>query len=273
MARMDKEIKTRIVYRSAAFMRLVKEGLVDYDKPHKHSEALYGYSDAFQTWDLGPGYGTSRPWQGGDYTNSTDIEFSNYRRLLQDYPDLLIDNSDSRSFGLEVDASFGVNDDSGGADALVDILQGLAYDYPAYDEEDMTAVVDEWAIEGWRSFTASDIADGLQKLTGLEYELGNDAAFYVFTEVVQQEPHNIIPRAEAHESIVWEGALDQEVLRDLAWALSLDHLPEEIDTTEATPLGLEIAGQVWYESLPYEAHGVHRDQAALFTRQEALRTP
>ena len=107
---------------------------------HKSTEGqmLAGYEVKDTTW--------------GDYVGS-DVSRSNCRRLREDYPDVfVITTGDFTSEALMIPADLRLTEDAA-AFGLGYALRGLA-DYPAYDDEDVSKIVEEVlqeAIEdgGW----------------------------------------------------------------------------------------------------------------------------
>ena len=93
----------------------------------------------------------SRVARGDDYYDQTStLDRSNYRRLMEDYPDAFTPTSYSNvdSLGAYVG---NLSED------LIETLTGLVTDYPAYDDSDMSELESEEITESWDQYVRSDI--------------------------------------------------------------------------------------------------------------------
>jgi len=127
----------------------------------KTDSEAFGYLRWHAVDDNG-GYG-GEPWVDlGSIASGTDSfgqtstwARANYTALHRDYPDTFTDISYANCFSLGafVTDLIGSGDDT---TDIVDVLEGLATDYPIYDEQDLYELESEEVTESW-SYLVDDI--------------------------------------------------------------------------------------------------------------------
>jgi hypothetical protein len=114
-----------------------------------HDRSGYPRDDAEPYADL------SSVGKGEDYYDqSSTLDRSNYRRLREDYPDTFTPTSYSN-----VDALGAFVADL--PCELAEILIGLREQYPAYDDEDMSAIETDEITEQWEDFASDELGNEL----------------------------------------------------------------------------------------------------------------
>ncbi|MEU5878149.1 hypothetical protein [Spirillospora sp. NPDC047279] len=216
---------------SSALQELIDSGIVDLENG---IEFCYGSDTEFKIELIGP-------WQGSDYSGD-DVNESNQRSLLRDFPDLLI--NDTRwwghcGYGLQIQPDFGSDSETAEqAEELVKILIGLKHDYPLYDEQDNGELIQERAQEAWDSWLRMDTESEIQKLTGLSIELGDMED--EFWELLSE--HQIYPEAEGHRDVRFEGLKDESFVLALAVrGVELGHFDRD-EVEDLTDTGYALLG-------------------------------
>jgi hypothetical protein len=167
-----------------------------------------------------------------DYSGS-DVEASNHRSLLRDFPDTFVElYGDFGTQGLLLPVSCL-------DEAVLEAIAGLA-EYPLYDEEDSSALVMEWTNEAIRDYLRQDMANDLDRadrtgeanalretsdedLTGIVWEFYSDRGEYPYAESVGSV---VFPDSDALTEHVVTTILDR-------WAASLAK-PADGQTTLST---------------------------------------
>lgn len=153
----------------------------------------------------------------GDYITSAAVEVSNYRALLEAYPDTFIEVQGYPGVAqLMLALDFMPADDPESNDSpaerldyMVEDLSGLA-SYPVYDEELMTEIEMDWANEAIKSYLRSDMGSELnwadRETLGdiLRAEPIDKVREYVWD--YYRETGDEYPYAEAVETVVFPGA-------------------------------------------------------------------
>lgn len=82
---------------------------------------------------------------------SSTLDRSNYRRLLEDYPEsfTVLSYSNVDCLGAYVGNL---------TEEVIDVLTGLVTDYPAYDDSDMSELESEEITESWDQYVRYDVA-------------------------------------------------------------------------------------------------------------------
>ncbi len=102
----------------------------------------------------------------GDYVGST-VERSNYRSLVEDYPDTFVEISGGYWSHVLYLPTFKL-----GVEGLREAIQGLL-DYPLYNEEDHSMLEMDLAWEAWDGYLRSDIERELHDDMDMDH-LGSD---------------------------------------------------------------------------------------------------
>ncbi|GII83325.1 hypothetical protein Ssi03_13150 [Sphaerisporangium siamense] len=192
-------------------------------------------------WD-GSTIGLHGPWEGSDYSGD-DLNESNQRSLARDYPDLL--RGYSRSFGhceygLEIDPrEFGKWANREAAVDLAKLLSGLKNDWPVYDEQDNSALIQERAEEAWGNYLRMDLTREVGDQLGAGVCL--DDLEEKFWELLSD--HEIWPEAEGHRDVIFPGIRDEPFIRDLAKAAIEDGGLDPWTIRELTDTGYAIVGE------------------------------
>ncbi|MEW1959778.1 hypothetical protein [Kineococcus sp. NPDC059986] len=121
----------------------------------------------------------------GEYSGgSSDIQRSNFRALLRDFPEsfVVIGSSGHDGMALGLPAGMGIDP------SLVEIIEGLA-EYPLYDEEDHSELLEEVWTEGW-DYRVQDVRADLERM---------EITFEDSTEVVDNDW--IQEHYEAHRNV------------------------------------------------------------------------
>ncbi|MFI6319711.1 hypothetical protein ACIBG8_19410 [Nonomuraea sp. NPDC050556] len=204
------------------------------------------------------------PWQGSDYSGS-DVTESNQRSLARDYLQLLEDYTHyswHSPYGLCIDArTFGNGENREAAVDLAKTLAGLKYEYPLYDEEDNSALIQERAVAGWDSWIRSDIEAEIQKKLGLDVDLSEHRDD--FWDALREA--DIWVEAEGHRDVTMPGIFDMPFLEVMARkAVSAGHVDVEFSELDVE-FGREILGVWMAADYPDEPRTwVHPDQLPLF---------
>ncbi|WP_431911673.1 hypothetical protein [Nonomuraea jabiensis] len=196
------------------------------------------------------------PWEGSDYSGC-DYTESNQRSLLRDYPELL---GHVRywycGYGLSINPrEFGKAAVRDEAKDLAEILAGLKQDYPVYDEQDNSELIDERAKEAWGSYLRMDLQRELYQLTGADICL--DDMEDTFWELLSD--HEIWPEAEGHRDVTFPGIGDEPFKLDLAKAALRDGGLDAWTVEDLTDTGYLLVGTWMAEDYPY----IHPDQLTL----------
>ncbi|WP_433332465.1 hypothetical protein [Spirillospora sp. CA-294931] len=181
------------------------------------------------------------PWQGSDYSGS-DIEESNQRSLVRDFPGLLLDGTQYYGhcgYGLQITPDFGSDPETAEfAEELVRVLISLKHDYPLYDEQDNGELNQERAQQAWDSWLCSDTVHEIQKVTGLDVHLS--AMEDEFWELLCE--HEIYPEAEGHRDVRFEGVGDEAFVFALAVrGVELGHFDRD-EVEDLTDTGYALLG-------------------------------
>lgn len=140
----------------------------------------------------------------GDYVGS-DIDRSNYRSLLRDYPQFFVIVRDSMGAeGLALLPDFGRRDSSGHAEALADILIKLRDDYPLYDDEDHSNLEQELADEAWDAYLSQDVKSIIRG----NYPHGEDILGLINDGALQREFYTIAYESNDGRSPYCESAVN-----------------------------------------------------------------
>ncbi|TDB90875.1 hypothetical protein E1264_03350 [Actinomadura sp. KC216] len=218
---------------SPAFRFLVDSGVIDLEKGAEIPYRCEGVDEiAFEL---------DGPWSGSDYSGD-DITESNQRSLARDYKDIVIDSTrywGHSPYGLQVDVYFGWGENADHAMDLAENLVSLKHDYPLYDEEDNSKLLDERAERAWDGYMESDIASDIEKRLGIDLDLRTDKAGEIFWETCSD--HEIYPEAEGHRDVLMRGTGDEEFQIDLARRVLEAQGPEFPDYLyDLTDLGYEV---------------------------------
>lgn len=197
------------------------------------------------------------PWRGSDYSGDEYTE-SNQRCLSRDYEGLLEGysyTSGHREYGLKIDPrEFGRGSVREQAVQLAETLASL-FEYPVYDEYDVSDLVQERAEEAWDDWLKWDLESELFRLTGTAFDLtGLDGTFW---EVCSE--HDIWPEAEGHRDVIFPGIRDEPFLVDLAKEALREGAVDGNDLSDLTDIGYELIGSWFNESFPW----IHPNQLAL----------
>lgn len=108
----------------------------------------------------------------GDYCGD-DVQASNFRALVRDYPDTFIEtNGDYCAHQLVIALDQEIDD------SLLEILYDLRDDYPVYDEEDHSCYQMEQAWESWDSWLRYDIVRIMRDIwRGRTFTFGRPSRF------------------------------------------------------------------------------------------------
>ncbi|MFC9974270.1 hypothetical protein ACFVH6_25540 [Spirillospora sp. NPDC127200] len=185
-------------------------------------------------------YRLNGPWGGSDYSGD-DVTESNHRSLLRDYGHLLVDEYGGHdSYGLSVTPDFG-RSDWREAKAFAEILIGLKHEYPIYDEDDHSALIQERAEAAIGSdWLRSDLESELSKMLGTGVDLDAVMDGDVIWDLMYE--HDIHAEAEGHRDVIFPGMGDEPFRLDLARAAIASGGLDPDDLYELTPLGYELLG-------------------------------
>lgn len=200
------------------------------------------------------------PWAGSDYFGD-EISESNQRSLARDYPNLLHGYNipyGHCEYGLRIDPrEFGKREALEEATEVASILARLKLEYPVYDEEDTSAIVNERAESAWGAYLRMSLQAEIYTLVGEMICL--DDAEDAFWNLVSE--HEIVIEAEGHRDVTFQGIYDREFLLDLAKAaIAEGGLVDAWVLTDLTEDGYLLVGAWMAEGYEW----VHPNQLALF---------
>lgn len=157
----------------------------------------------------------------GDYLPSAAVEVSNYRALLETYPDTfteVVGHPGAHQLMLALDfmpADDPESDDTPAErlDYMIDDLSRLA-DYPVYDEELMSEIETEWTNEAIESYLRADMVNELARadreaesdiLDAEPIDAVREHIWRYYSDVASEYPY-----AEAVKMIVFPGSYDRD---------------------------------------------------------------
>lgn len=179
--------------------------------------------------------GDNAVWSGSDYSGSTYYK-SNQRRLVEDYPQFLTDETyHYDGYGLNLIVSeFLKPENREDAVHLAEILNTLADDYPVYDENDHSELEEELAVEGWDGWLRSDLKSEIETKYGITVSLRFEhygEIMAVFSEL------QIYAESDGPSDVTWHDWNEPEALEAvIEWWLERGE-SDEYDHDDLTDLG------------------------------------
>lgn len=243
-------MRNKYFWHNEAFRTLIDAGIVDVGK-------LFDALEQDEELEL------NGPWQGSDYSGNDWYE-SNQRSLARDFPELLEDYTFKNgvdAYGLCINArKFGNPGNRKAAESLASTLAGLCHEYPIYDEEDHSALIEERARKAWEIWIEWDLRREISKQLGLEVDLSKHEE--EFWETASHE--DIWPEAEGHRDVTMRGIFDLTFLEAMARvAVQAGHV--DVEDAFDNPLGMQVLGEWMAAGYPDEPRAwVMPGQLSLF---------
>jgi hypothetical protein len=162
-----------------------------------HDRSAYPRDDTEPYADL------SAAGKGPDYYDqSSTLDRSNYRRLREDYPDTFTVTSYAN-----VDALGAFVADL--SDELTETLIGLREQYPAYDDEDMSAIETEEISEQWEDFASDELGRELPEDVREAWSaLSKDDRWQLFSDACDSAGY--YPEHSGYE-VLWSYAYERTI--------------------------------------------------------------